>query len=508
LRDKYRLRQHLFFLALLFCLPAAAATPAAPPVSTKASTGVSTPGSTELELAPCELTAARGLVMAEAECGWLSVAENPARPQDRSLDLRVAVFRARADEPLADPLFFFAGGPGQSAVESFPIVTAALSAVQKERDIVLIDQRGTGASNPLRCPLPADLMQLLRRPSTAQIEQYTVECLQQLDADTRYYNTTQAAADFDAVRQALGYQRINLFGISYGTRVAQVYLRHYPAAVRSVILDGVVPMELILGSEHALRLEQTLVAVFARCAAETACNSAFPGVSQQFEALKQKLSRSPTQIEVTLPLSGSTRSIEFTQDMMAAALRMLAYQPGGQALLPLLVYEAATEGRYQRLASMALMILDSLNDVIYRGLEVSVMCAEDAPFFPATPLHPDTLLGDSLIEVSQQQCQLWPHHPVGADFHEPVTSEVPVLLLSGEYDPVTPPAYAEQVLRHYPNGRHLIGPGQGHGISSSGCTPQLIAEFLKLGSGTEIDADCLAEMGTSPFFTTLLGGDP
>jgi pimeloyl-ACP methyl ester carboxylesterase len=475
-------------VALLLCMPLASATP--------------------LELAPCELTAARGLIVAEAECGWLSVAENPARPQERRFDLRVAVFRAHADEPLADPLFFFAGGPGQSAVESFPIVRAALSAVQRERDIVLIDQRGTGASNPLRCPLPDDLMQLLRRPSAAEVKQYTAECLAQLEADTRYYTTTRAVADFDAVRQALGYQQINLFGVSYGTRVAQVYLRHYPAAVRSVILDGVVPMELIVGSEHALRLEQTLVQVFARCAAETACNTAFPQVGQQFESLKKKLRGSPRQIQVTLPLAGSTRRIEFTQDMMAAALRMLAYQPGGQALLPLLVYKAATEDRYQRLASMALMILESLNDVIYRGLEVSVMCAEDVPFFPATPLHPDTLLGDSLIEVSQQQCQLWPHRPVAEDFHEPVKSEVPVLLLSGEYDPVTPPTYAEQVLQHYSNGRHLVGPGQGHGISSSGCTPQLIAEFLELGGGAEIDAGCLAELGTSPFFTTLLGGDP
>jgi pimeloyl-ACP methyl ester carboxylesterase len=461
-----------------------------------------------LDLAPCELSASQGLVVAKAQCGVLAVAENPQQPNGRTIELRVAVLRARSKEAKPDPVFFFAGGPGQSAVESFPVVKTALARVRRDRDIVLIDQRGSGASNPLRCPLPEDLTELLHRPNNADIKQYTRQCLQQLDADTRYYTSTQTAADFDAVRQALGYEHINLFGVSYGTRVAQVYLRHYPTVVRSVTLDGVVPMELILGTEHAPRLEQTLAQIFARCAAEPACNTAFPGVAQQFETLKQQVRRAPTAIEVALPLSGRRQRLEFNLDIMAAALRMLAYQPHGQALLPVLVSEAASKGNYQRIASIALMIVENLNTVIYRGLETSVMCAEDVPFFPATPLYPGSLLGDGLLEISQLQCQLWPHIPVDSAFHEPVDSPVPILLLSGQFDPVTPPAYAEQSLRHYPNGRHLIGPGQAHGISSSGCVPRLVAEFVQRGDGSEIDTACLENLGTAPFFTTLLGGEP
>jgi pimeloyl-ACP methyl ester carboxylesterase len=461
-----------------------------------------------LELTPCELGTPQGLVTSSAECGWLTVAENPQRPDGPSIELRVALLRARSESPQPDPLFFFAGGPGQSALESFRAVAPALALVRRERDIVLIDQRGSGASNPLRCPPPEDISALLRTPSAAEIEQYTSDCLQQIDADTHYYTTTQTAADIDAVRQALGYQRINLFGISYGTRLAQVYLRHYPDSVRTVTLDGVVPMELMLGSEHALRLEQTLLELFSRCAQDTACNSAFPRVSQHFESLKQRVRAGPTEIEVALPLSGRAISMQFNEDVLAASLRMLAYAPAGQAVLPLLVYEAATEEQYQRLAGMALMIVENLSDSIYRGLEVSVVCAEDVPFFPATPLHPDTLLGDSLIEISRQQCQQWPHTRVGTEFHEPVRSEVPVLLLSGEFDPVTPPAYAEQVVQHFPNGRHLVGPGQGHGISSRGCAPKLLAEFVSAGSATEIDAGCLEDLGARPFFLNLLGGEP
>lgn len=461
-----------------------------------------------LELSSCELSASQGLIITKAQCGVLTVAENPQLPGGRTIDLRLAVLRTHGEQAKPDPVFFFAGGPGQSAVESFPIVKAALSRVRRERDIVLIDQRGSGGSNPLRCPLPEDMTELLRRPSSAQIEQYTGQCLQQLDADTRYYTTTRSAADVDAVRQVLGYEQINLFGISYGTRLAQVYLRHYPDAVRSVILDGVVPTELILGTEHAPRLEHTLEQIFARCAEELACHTAFPGVGQLFKALTQQIRLEPVLIEVTLPLSGRRQQLEFNQEVMAAALRMLAYQPNGQALLPLLVYEAATEGNYQRLANMALMIIEDLNTVIYRGLEASVMCAEDVPFFPDTPLYPDTLLGDSLIEISRQQCQSWPHIELARSFHEPTASPVPVLLLSGQYDPVTPPAYAEQSLRQYPNGRHLIGPGQGHGISSAGCVPQLLSEFISRGEGSEIDAACLENLGTTPFFTTLLGGEP
>jgi len=461
-----------------------------------------------LELTPCELGAPMGLVTTSAECGWLTVAENPHRPDARTIDLRVAVLRARSDTPQPDPVFFFAGGPGQSALESFRAVAAALALLRRERDIVLVDQRGSGASNPLRCPGPTDLSALLRTPSAAEIRQTTRDCLQQLDADTHYYTTTQSAADIDAVRQALGYQRINLFGISYGTRLAQVYLRHYPDPVRTVTLDGVVPMELMLGSEHALRLEQTLLAIFASCAQEAACNTAFPGVSQHFETLKQKVRAEPVEIEATLPLSGRAISMRFNEEVLAASLRMLAYAPAGQAVLPLLVYEAATKHQYQRLANMALMIVENLSETIYRGLEVSVICAEDVPFFPATPLYPDTLLGDGIIEISRQQCQWWPHTSVSADFHEPVKSEVPVLLLSGEFDPVTPPAYAEQVVRYFPNGRHLVGPGQGHGISNRGCVPKLLAEFVNAGNAADIDGGCLEDLGSTPFFINLLGGEP
>jgi pimeloyl-ACP methyl ester carboxylesterase len=470
--------------------------------------GAALAGTPLLQLDSCQLTAAKGLIAQRAECGSLMVAENPQLPEGRQIPINVAVIKARSGEPAADPVFFFAGGPGQAATEAFPAAMQALQYAAADRDIVLIDQRGSGGSNPLRCPPPADINALLQTPEPAELERHTAQCLANLDADTRYYTTAIAVTDFDRIRASLGYQQINLLGVSYGTRVAQQYLRQYPQYVRSVILDGVVPSELILGLDHDSNLEQALNGAFTACSQDQACAARFPDIATSYQTLRTQVQAHAQTIEVPLPTSGASQALIFNRQLLTLALRILAYSSENRALLPLLVHDAAQTANYERLGSLALMILDELNQSIYSGLEASVMCAEEVPFYPEQATSSNTLMGNSLITLAQQQCALWPHGSVTADYHSRFTSTAPVLLLSGQYDPVTPPRYGEQAAQQYAASMHLVVPGEGHNVSGRGCVPQLIADFISAPTPAELDTECLTHMGATPFFTTLTGPGP
>ncbi|WP_279244378.1 alpha/beta hydrolase [Candidatus Litorirhabdus singularis] len=461
-----------------------------------------------LPLEACQLSAAKGLIAQRAQCGTLLVAENPALPEGRQIPLNVAIIRSRSNEPAADPVFFFAGGPGQAAITAFPAAMQALQQAAADRDVILIDQRGTGGSNPLRCPPPEDINAMLQTPAPGELERFTAECLAQLDADPRFYTTAIAVSDFDQVRASLGYQQINLLGVSYGTRVAQQYLRQYPQHVRSVILDGVVPSELILGLEHDTNLEQALNETFSACHQDSDCTQRFPDLSASYQNLRQQVAEHPVTITVPLPASGTSQELIFNRQLLTLALRILAYSSENRALLPLLVHEAAHSKDYERLGALALMILQELNQSIYAGLETSVMCAEEVPFYPTEIAPRDTLMGDSLITLARQQCALWPHGTVAEDFHSRFTSTTPVLLLSGQYDPVTPPRYGELAVQQYASGLHLVVPGEGHNVSGRGCVPELIADFISTAVAGELDTSCLENMGATPFFTTLTGAEP
>ncbi len=232
------------------------------------------PETSVVDLETCELLVPGTPLSTVGQCGWLEVAENPDEPEGRKINIRVARIpgRGRVVEP--DPLVFFAGGPGQAATESWPIIAGALRKVSENRDVLLVDQRGTGQSNALKCPqieleeaLAADWDKLA--PSTQ-------ECLESIDGDPRFYTTTIAMHDIDTARAALGYEQVNLYGGSYGTRAAQVYYRLFPERVRSIVLDGVVPQTLGLGTEHAMKLDQAIFKVLDGCEADPICSEKFP----------------------------------------------------------------------------------------------------------------------------------------------------------------------------------------------------------------------------------------
>ncbi len=464
-----------------------------------------------LEMETCQLTLPGTNLTEAAECGWFEVAENPSQAEGRKIKLRVARVPARERHTEPDPVILFAGGPGQAASEAWLIVAPALKKVNKNRDILLIDQRGTGQSNALRCPQ----MELAEELAVDwdQLENITRECLNTLAGDPRFYTTTIAMQDYDLVRAALGYEKLNLFGVSYGTRAAQVYLRLFPDQVRTVVLDSVVPQELALGTEHAQKLDQALHRVLAACARDAACSEAYPRVTEDLQTLIRKLDESPVEVTVDHPLTGQPFSLKVDRQMLASAIRFLTYSSETQALLPLLIHEAATTGHYERLASQLLITASGISDTISQGMELSVTCSEDFPFFPAPRDNDETreatsLMGDDMLKASRIQCGIWPHGDVPADFHEPVVSDKPVLLLSGELDPVTPPEYAERVSAHFSNSLNLVAPGQGHSVSGKGCMGDLISDFIIAGNSRQLDTQCLDRLQPSPWFMSLTGPNP
>lgn len=459
-----------------------------------------------LGLETCELVVPGTPLSTVAQCGWLTRPENPDAPDGRQIQIRVARVPARGRVAEPDPLVFFAGGPGQAATESWPIVGGALQKVSESRDILLVDQRGTGESNPLKCP-EVELEEALASDWDALAES-TRDCLAATEGDPRYYTTTIAMYDIDAAREALGYQTVNLYGGSYGTRAAQVYLRLFPDRVRTVVLDGVVPQTLALGTEHAEKLDQAIHRVLVGCDGDADCGEAFPDTGTKLRELADRLEAEPMDVTIPHPTTGKPFTLTFNRDSLASSLRFLTYSSDTQAMLPLLIHEAWADRNYERMASQMLISASGLQQSIAQGMELSVMCAEDYPWYPADPAPNDYLMSNLMNRAVDIQCGIWPRGPVPENFHDPVTADVPVLLLSGELDPVTPPEYADEVAAHFPRSMHLVGPGQGHILTTRGCTGDLVSRFIAAGDFTDLDTSCLSELQATPYFLSLTGPRP
>jgi pimeloyl-ACP methyl ester carboxylesterase len=383
----------------------------------------------------CRL-AAESLPAAYGRCGTLEVPLDPAAPDGPKIELFVARLGGFSPEPRPDPLLLIAGGPGQSTVDFYLQLRGAFELARRDRDIILVDQRGTGRSaEGFACEVPDDLS--LDTAAPEDLNRVIDACVAELHHDPRFYTTSVAVQDLERVRAALGIEQWNVYGVSYGTRVAQHYLRRYPMHVRSVVLDGVVPPPLALGPDVAREAQRALEQIFARCAADAECGPRFAALPQ--------------------------------------------------------------------------LLLRELPESLSFSMSNSVMCAEDAPFVTdtATGGLETTYLGTGIMDGIELICGRWPVGSIDADFKTPVVSDTPVLLLSGEYDPITPPSYAERVKTEgLRNSVHLIGRGQGHGLVGVGCVPRLLRSFLEQPAPAELDASCMMREPPTPFFLSLLGPAP
>ncbi len=460
-----------------------------------------------VELQSCTLSGGTGIAAVEARCGWLTRPENPAEPDDGSIEIRIAVVPALSPNPRSDALTVINGGPGGSSLDMYADMAATFSAIRRERDVLIVDQRGTGQSNPLDC---ARLEEAGMEESAQVVRQATEACLAELPADPRYYTTSIAVQDLEAARQALGYESLNVYGVSYGTRVAQHYARQYPANVRTLIIDGVIPPEVPLGPNAALNAQRTLTRLFERCKADDACRGRFPDLQAQLAALDQRLEESPVSMTVAHPVTGEPTPIEVTRNHLLITLRLLSYAPETIRLIPLIIDEAADSENYVPLASNALRIEKELTGAIRFGMHNSVICTEDAPFFGELDGYAleETYIGPQQARSLVTICESWPKGPMDEHLRRPLSVDVPTLILSGEEDPITPPEYGSMANDALPDSLHLIGGGQGHGVIGRGCIPQLAAEFVNTGSLVGLETGCVDRLTHPSFFLNLLGPVP
>jgi pimeloyl-ACP methyl ester carboxylesterase len=464
-----------------------------------------------LPLSACQLEDPAKVSVVPAECGELTVLENPADPTGRRIRLHVARVPAINRHKQPDPLFVLAGGPGMAATTFYASAAFSFARIHRDREIVLVDQRGTGQSNPLLCAQNDNDM---RHVSDAEVIADARGCLATLQksASPEFYTTSIAVRDLDAVRAALGYRSINIYGVSYGTRVAQHYLRRFPARVRSMVLDGVVPPQLALGPATALNAEQALTRIFARCAKDAECQKNFGDPSVSYHSLRDSLRAHPVAVSLADPSSGEASKFDFTGYHLASVLRLGSYTAEQAALLPLMLHGATASANFTPLASQFLIVNRSYGDAVAYGMHNSVVCSEDVPFWDLAKVNraelEKTYLGTTQLDGLRNICSIWPRGPVDPDFHAQLHTDVPVLMLSGSDDPVTPPTDAEEARKGLTHSVHIVLQGFGHGQLAAPCVDHVIESVIDRGRVEGLDVSCVKNDQPTPFFVTLSGPAP
>jgi pimeloyl-ACP methyl ester carboxylesterase len=448
----------------------------------------------------------------DAYCGTLKVYENRETKQGRQIDLNIVVLPAVRADAQPDPLFFLAGGPGQGAAKLARVVKEMFRRVQNDRDIVLVDQRGTGKSNPLNCDANDDgddsLESSMEGPD--QLLARLKGCMKKYDADLTQYTTTIAMDDLDDVRAFLGYDKINLYGGSYGTRAGLVYMRQHGDRVRAAILDGVAPPDMRLPLYFPRDSQRAFDLLVKDCAADEGCNKAYPNLGERMKALMERLEKNPPTVHMTHPRTGQQADIKIDARMLANIVVFALYVPTASTLVPAII-AAGERNDFQ-----SMFALGSIGDGggeanMSIGMQLSVICAEDAPRNTPEDLKrgsESTLFGKYVMSVQSQACEFWPRAKVDPSYYEPVKSNIPTLVLSGEIDPITPPTWGEQVAKDLPNSKHVIVPGSGHTAGSTGCGQRIMKEFIEEGSPQNLDTGCAARTLRPPFFVTPAGPDP
>ena len=427
----------------------------------------------------------------EVQCATYPVWENRESRRGRKIGLNIVILPALGPDKQSDPIFELGGGPGQAIAESAG--EYAQSDLRQKRAIVLVDQRGTGQSNPLHCSFYGEPVDFRLAAGELFPVAAVTRCREKLEkvADLSQYTTTASADDLNEVRQWLGYGKINLHGASYGTSMAQVYWRRYPETVRSVVLTGVTLLKSYIPLAHAYAGQRALDLLLTECASQPECRAAFSDTRADLKTLKERIDKGVT-VTVTNTSTGERQEVRPVWGLVAEGIRFLMYGPGVGGL-PLQIRKAA-QGDLAPLVQMSIARRLNITEGLYWGMDFSVTCAEDLPFITEEMIAkrtPGTYLGDYRIRQQKAACKVWPRGRIPADAHEPVHSDVPVLLLSGERDPVTPPEFAEQASRYMTNRLHVIVPRSGHGGGGK-CTDDLIRDFTDRASVQGLDPSCAA----------------
>ncbi len=453
-----------------------------------------TRGSVELE--PCPVPGTED----EMLCGTFDVFENRDTRKGRVISLEIAVIPALDTNPRPDPIFWLAGGPGGAATAAAAWFQA--SWMRSERDVVLVDLRGTGGSNPLACQIPEDTedLQNYLRGSFEDLGALR-RCKRQLKqvANLRMYTTPNAIDDLDDVRAAMGYGRINIYAGSWGTRNTLIYLRRHPGRVRRAILNGAAPLALIYPLHIPDGAQRTLDVIFDQCARDADCAAAYPGLDQEFQAVLDGLAQAPEPVTIEHPDTGEPVVVELSHTAFGEAVRYLMRNRYDTRWVPQMVHQAYA-GDFQPIAQFAVARNRFFSERLKLGLLLSVVCPEDvARIDPADipRLTGDTFMGDVRVRQMTAACEIWPSVTMPETFGDPVESDVPVLIWSGTVDSALPPKWGTETVRHLANGLHLVV-ADGHGVSGP-CYESINQRFLNRAKVSGMNTDCTEAMRLPPF---------
>jgi pimeloyl-ACP methyl ester carboxylesterase len=467
--------------------------------------------STSFSLQPCEVSGVTAGTKEKVLCGRYEVFEDRVANAGRKISLKIVVFPAPGSEKLADPFWYIPGGPGSSATEDAPYIANQFRKLRERRDIVFVDQRGTGESHPLNCEFFN-----INDPQSYFGYYFPLEavrkCRAQLepDANLKLYTTSIAMDDFEDVRAALGLDQINLIGTSYGTRAVQVYLRAHGRHVRTVVLHGVSPTNQSMPRDFPQHTERALNGVIDECSADEKCRSTFPELRADVKKVLATLIKSPVEVEVKRPQGNS--KVKLSRDLAGEAVRYMLYQAGAASRIPLLIHEAAN-GNFGPLADAALFYRMNIVATGSNGMYLSVTCAEDLPMIKAGEVGKNvgknganTFLGDYRLTQQRAACELWVRGNVPSNYSEPTRSKAPALIMTGEWDPVTPPVYGDTAAKYLPNSLHVVVPHGGHGfggLDGTQCLDDLVVKFVNAGTTSGLDTSCVRNIKRKGFVLKL-----
>ena len=452
-------------------------------------------------LSPCRVDGHRYEVL----CGKVVRPLDPAHLDGRTIDVHYVVVPALARRKRPDPVFLIPGGPGQSATGVLPQVLPLFQRLNNRRDIVFVDQRGTGRSEPLACDDPRQRAAPDDADPERQLAQFRA-CRDRLAArpalggadGLKFFTTTIAMQDLDAVRRQLGAERINLVGASYGTRAALEYLRLHPAQVRRAVLDGVAPPDMVLPASQSVDSQAVLDALLEACAREAGCAADFPQLRQDWQALLASL---PRTADVPHPLTGRAERVVLTRERVLSSVRAALYAPVLSSALPAAIH-AAAQGRVEGLVGLGSSLFGGKGGGVAGGMHLSVLCAEDVPRLARAADGRGRDFGAGQRRFYEQACAFWPRGEVPEAFYTVPASPAPVLLLSGGHDPATPPRHGARVAAALgPQALHVVVDHAGHGLLALGCLRDVWFRFLDAEddrAALQVDTTCAQSVPRPP----------
>lgn len=438
-------------------------------------------------------------------CGYVDVAENPNNPNGGKIDIHYVIIPAIKNIYPNEAFLAIAGGPGQSAIDNAPLFNNTFAQVRETRDILLIDQRGTGRSNILDCPEDQAISSLLVNEDNFDSVAETEKCLAAIDDDVTQYTSINALNDFEAVRKHLGFDKLHVYGISYGTRMAQLYMREHAEALATVTLDGVVPMQqsvLAIG----LAIDRAFNLLISGCESQARCQTQFPSLRDALVAIESDLLVTPIKTQIFHPLTAQPTEFLLTHDKFLGVIRLALYSPTTRSLLPHAI-DQASKGNYQAILGLYSLSMEGMDMAM--GMHASVVCSEDIHRVSAS-LSADleqSHIGSTMFSELSKVCSVWPSEKVGTPFSDAIVSDVPTLLLSGELDPATPPEWAELAMVDMKNSTHLVAPHAAHGVAMQSCANRIVAQLVEEGSIAQLEDDCLKKGQARSFYLNANGID-